>query len=74
MPLVVGQLNNDPVLDTISENKGESPTQVALAWVKERGVKINVEIGRRDRIRTGRQSCCDPRVAILVLTRLNKPD
>jgi 2,5-diketo-D-gluconate reductase B len=38
MPLAVGRASNDPVLEAIGENKGVSAAQVALAWIKERGI------------------------------------
>ncbi|WP_127559169.1 2,5-didehydrogluconate reductase DkgB [Saccharospirillum alexandrii] len=38
MPLAVGRVNDDPVLNAIAENKGVKPAQVALAWIKQRGI------------------------------------
>ncbi|MEX2321852.1 MAG: 2,5-didehydrogluconate reductase DkgB, partial [Saccharospirillum sp.] len=38
MPLAVCRVNDDPVLNAIAENKGVSPAQVALAWIRERGI------------------------------------
>ncbi len=38
MPLAVGRVSDDPVLTAIAENKGASPAQVALAWIRERGI------------------------------------
>lgn len=38
MPLAVGRVSDDPVLTAIAENKGASPAQVALAWIRQRGI------------------------------------
>jgi 2,5-diketo-D-gluconate reductase B len=38
MPLAVGAVNEDPVLQEIAKEKGVTPAQVALAWINQRDI------------------------------------
>ncbi|WP_028671438.1 2,5-didehydrogluconate reductase DkgB [Saccharospirillum impatiens] len=52
MPLAVGRVNDDPVLNAIAENKGVKPAQVALAWIKQRGIITIPSSTRREHLQS----------------------
>lgn len=48
MPLAVGAVAEDPVLQEIAQEKGVSPAQVALAWIHQRDIVTIPSSTRRE--------------------------
>lgn len=73
MPLAVGRVNDDPVLNAIAENKGVSPAQVALAWVRERGI-ITIPSSTKRHHLQGNLAAMDLELTVSEMNRIDTLD